>query len=121
MAREAEKTKTSNDRIETIARTFGVSHFGFLTLSHMASAIGCFVFNIERPAFLIRRPAGPGAEERPYGGSRATPCGGGFPAAGGGRKGGGKRWPSPPVPRRWGGGRRGGPRSPPAPRAAAPR
>src|SRR2546430_15268010 len=102
MAREAEKTKTSNDRIETIARTFGVSHFGFLTLSHMASAIGCFVFNIERPAFLIRRPAGPGAEERPYGGSRGILWGGGFPSGGRARKGEGERCP------RWGGGWGGG-------------
>src|SRR2546430_6206919 len=104
MAREAEKTKTSNDRIETIARTFGVSHFGFLTLSHMASAIGCFVFNIERPAFLIRRPAGPGAEERPYGGSRALPWVGRFPPEGRGPKWEVKPCPNPPdsIPR-WGG------------------
>src|SRR5256886_13128197 len=97
MAREAEKTKTSNDRIETIARTFGVSHFGFLTLSHMASAIGCFVFNIERPAFLIRRPAGPGAEERPYGGFRSLLCVP-FPDEGRARNGKVNPWPRPRIP-----------------------
>src|SRR5438034_4300929 len=41
-ALDAEKTKTNSDRIEMIARTFGVSHFDFVTLSHMTAGHRAF-------------------------------------------------------------------------------
>src|SRR5438552_11143580 len=66
-ALDAEKTKTKRDRIETIARIFGVSRFDFLTLSHMTRGIGHFVFNAQRdrPGPWLR--AGGRSEQRPYG------------------------------------------------------
>src|SRR5437879_4179245 len=66
-ALDAEKTKTNNDRIETIARTFGVSHLDFVTLSHMTPGIGHSVFNARRDRPRPWRRAGERREQRPYG------------------------------------------------------
>src|SRR5947207_11901404 len=52
-ALDAEKTKTNSDRIEMIARTFGVSHFDFVTLSHMTA--GHRAFRIYPSTERIRR------------------------------------------------------------------
>src|SRR5437016_8614607 len=70
-ALDAERTKTNGDRIETIARTFGVSHFDFVTLDHMTPGIGHSVFNARRIVSIRprrpMRPAGGQSEQRPYG------------------------------------------------------
>src|SRR5437870_5955180 len=66
-ALDAEKTKTNNDRIEMIARTFGVSHLDFVTLSHMTPGIGHSVFNARRDGPGPSRRAGVQGEQRPYG------------------------------------------------------
>src|SRR5205809_496097 len=66
-ALDAEKTKTKSDRIEMIARTFGVSHFDFVTLSHMTAGIGHSVFNARRNA------SGDGNAPRGWIGWRSSP------------------------------------------------
>src|SRR5947208_10582263 len=66
-ALDAEKTKTNSDRIEMIARTFGVSHFDFVTLDHMTPGIGHSVFNGRRDGSGLSRRAGGQSEQRPYG------------------------------------------------------
>src|SRR6266705_3767050 len=66
-ALDAEKTKTNSDRIETSARIFGVSHFDFLTLSHMTPGIGHFVFNARRDVSSFSPRPGGRSEQRPYG------------------------------------------------------